>query len=83
MGKPVLGYRTEARSPYGTLTDYTKGMHFFKFFPLDAFLAVPSASIPNSKELDSYCGKLAHSIDEMIKQAEINYKKKFPNPQIS
>ena len=47
MGKPVLGYRTEARSPYGTLFDYTKGMHFFKFFPLDAFLTIP---IPKNKK---------------------------------
>ena len=59
MGKPVLGYRTEARSPYGTLSDFTTGMHFFKFFPLDAFLSLTPASIPNGKALDEYCDKVA------------------------
>ena len=62
MGKPVLGYRTEARSPYGTLTDYTRGMHFFKFFPLDAFLQIPTTSIPTPKELDAYCDRVAKDI---------------------
>ena len=51
MGKPVLGYRTEARSPYGTLSDFTNGMHFFKFFPLDAYLQLPTTPISNTKDI--------------------------------
>ena len=40
MGKPVLGYRTDSRSPYGSGDDFHNGMHFFKFFPCDAYLYI-------------------------------------------
>ena len=83
MGKPVLGYRTEARSPYGNLGDFTNGMHFFKFFPLDAYLQLPTTPIATTEALRTYCTDVAKRIEEMIAKAETNYKEKFPEPQIT
>jgi nucleoside 2-deoxyribosyltransferase len=42
MGLPVIGFRTDARSPYGPSTDPLKGIHFFPAFQCDIYLAQTS-----------------------------------------
>jgi hypothetical protein len=45
MGKPVVGYRTESRSPFGALDDFSNGMHFFLYMICDSFLTIPPTKI--------------------------------------
>lgn len=42
MNKPVIGYRTEMRTPYGTSAECHTGMHFFLFYPCDKFISLPN-----------------------------------------
>jgi len=37
-GKRVIGYRTDVRSPYGTLNDPLRGVHFFPAYQCHSFL---------------------------------------------
>lgn len=39
LGKPVIGWRTDERNPYGSRTDPFKGCHFFPAMQCDVFLA--------------------------------------------
>jgi len=41
MGKKVVGYRTEFRSPHGEMGDYYNGMHWFTMLPCDEFIFFP------------------------------------------
>lgn len=38
LGKRVVGYRTDVRSPYGTLEDPLRGVHFFPAYQCHSFL---------------------------------------------
>lgn len=49
VNKPVIGYRTEMRTPYGKDNDFNTGMHFFCHFPCDSFIYLPNDKV-NSKE---------------------------------
>jgi len=59
MGKRVIGYRTDVRSPYGSLEDPLRGMHFFPAFQSDYFIwshipaKTPSDRIAQISELYS------------------------------
>jgi hypothetical protein len=50
MGKPVIGYRTEMRTPYGKQTECHTGMHFFLYFPCDKFINLPNDYIGNIQD---------------------------------
>lgn len=69
MNKPVVGYRTESRSPYGELDDFSNGMHFFLLFPCDSYLMVPQTSISNSLELDKFAELVAQDLDKAVVEA--------------
>ena len=83
MKKPVIGYRTESRSPYGTLSDFSNGMHFFLLFPCDSFLIVPQTSISSGLDLDSYSQQIALDIHKSIEQAESRFKEKKFKPELT
>ena len=74
LGKPVVGYRTEARSPFGTMTDFSKGMHFFLYFPCDYFLTMPSTNISTIEQVDRYNAILAEELDRGVKIAEEKFR---------
>jgi hypothetical protein len=70
MGKPVVGYRTESRSPYGALTDFSNGMHFFMYMICDSFVTVPQTSISSMKDLDDFTTLVANDLHEAVAIAE-------------
>jgi nucleoside 2-deoxyribosyltransferase len=41
MNKPVIGYRSDMRVPYGYEGIYTGGMHMFAMLPCDSMVFVP------------------------------------------
>lgn len=63
MGKFVIGFRTDVRTPYG-LNNY-RGMHFFQVYQCDTFIShyMPSKSIQSAeKEIK----ELVEKIDKTI-----------------
>ena len=66
MGKPVIGYRTEMRTPYGTQAECHTGMHFFCFFPCDKFISLPNDFMRTREEGHAVLNKLAERIDMEI-----------------
>nr|MDJ0896568.1 hypothetical protein [Alphaproteobacteria bacterium] len=46
IGKPVIGFRTDARSPFGRLEDPLGGLHFFPAYQCDVLIrhAIPAKS---------------------------------------
>lgn len=38
IGKPVVGFRTDKRSPFGNITHELDGIHFFPAFQCDVFI---------------------------------------------
>ena len=62
LNKPVIGYRTEMRTPYGTQADNHVGMHFFCYFPCDKFISIPNDFMRDKKEGHSVLDKIAEEI---------------------
>eukprot|EP01006_Ploeotia_vitrea_P054405 TRINITY_DN67882_c8_g6_i1.p1 TRINITY_DN67882_c8_g6~~TRINITY_DN67882_c8_g6_i1.p1 ORF type:complete len:273 (-),score=38.28 TRINITY_DN67882_c8_g6_i1:265-1083(-) len=73
MGIPVIGYRTETRSPYGTLDDPLQGLHFFAGFQCDHFVKVfiPCPSLREAKEDTE---RLVQHFAKVIKQFDLTPK---------
>lgn len=66
MGKPIVGYRTETRAPYGPLSDAFKGMHFFCHFPCDYMIYLPPPLVVGARNIENIHSELALKIDEGI-----------------
>jgi hypothetical protein len=72
-GIPVIGYRTDVRSPYGNYNNESGGMHFFPAYTCDKFILIP----PNFKTMmdaDEHFSKLANEINESIPELISKYK---------
>ena len=89
MGKPVIRLRTDIRSPYGSLTDRFKGMHFFPALQCNEFVAYKmptNSSLLSDSENEFY--SLANAIAQRISALMINPQETIPdyvsrNPNIS
>jgi len=66
IGIPVVGFRTDVRTPYGSAKNDTGGMHFFPAYTCDKFILSPpefnSLKIENSK-----LGQLVEKIDQAFR----------------
>lgn len=87
MGKFVLGYRTDVRSPYGTPDSFMGGMHFFPGFQTD-YLIKHQILARDPKERNEQINSLVDKIDNRIKESGIYHQERLPdyarkNPKIS
>jgi hypothetical protein len=66
-GKPVIGFRTDARSPYGDRDDQFAGMHFFPPFQCDEYIYQP---LPCRGVDEAYAGmrELARRLDIAVQR---------------
>ncbi len=70
MGKFVIGFRTDIRSPYGSLDDCWVGMHYFPGCQCHVFLR-HDMHLKNGEEAMKSLDELAGKIDWEIKKARI------------
>jgi len=63
LGKYILGYRTDIRSPYGELHDPLRGMHFFPAYQCHAILWHPPTRGNEELDLDRLADKLDATIE--------------------
>ncbi|MCK4730312.1 MAG: nucleoside 2-deoxyribosyltransferase [Candidatus Aenigmarchaeota archaeon] len=87
MDKCTIGFRTDARTPYGSSEDDLKGMHFFPAYQCNEFIShyMPSKT---PEEREQQMESLIEKIDQTIEEAEIIPKKELPdyitsNPNIN
>jgi len=72
MGKPVIGYRTEMRTPYGKQSESTTGMHFFCYFPCDKFISLPNEFLGSIHDGNNITDRLVAELDVQIKDSFFN-----------
>lgn len=87
MGKCVIGYRTDIRSPFGNISEPFKGMHFFPAYQCNFFIYhyIPGKSISEAK---TQIYQLADKIAKTIVRAEVRSQTPIPkfalsNPSIA
>ena len=68
--KPVIGYRTEMKTPFGRIDDFNNGMHFFCYFPCDAYLFLSNGNMNDTNQGKSLVYYFAQQIDEHIKKVQ-------------
>ena len=66
MGKPVIEYRTDSRSPFGDMGEIHKGMHFFPLFPSDHFIFMPTLKIGSASDVTGFYSGLTEELDKAI-----------------
>jgi nucleoside 2-deoxyribosyltransferase len=77
MGKFVLGFRTESRTPYGSFQDTYKGTHIFPVYQTNEFIFDYS----DFRDPDLFA--LTRKIKESIEKNKIIHKKSLPNYVLS
>lgn len=84
MGKFVIGFRTDVRSPYGDIEDKWGGMHFFPGRQCDVFLK-HDMFCKDEKEALKKLDELAKKIHKIIQENEIkiNNKISIENPVVA
>lgn len=65
LGKPVVGWRTEERSPFGSMADPLRGCHFFPAYQCDVFIH-HSFRAPTTAAGEESIAALAARIHESI-----------------
>jgi nucleoside 2-deoxyribosyltransferase len=86
---PVIGYRTDCRSPYGSSDNEVRGAHFFPAYDCDSFINFSSLGIETPmkgkeaiKQLAEYLRlaalKILDSSDEGVPKKEINLDSGIP-----
>ncbi len=72
IGKPVIGFRTDARSPFGRLDDRLGGLHFFPAYQCDVLIrhAIPAKSQQTAeREIGLLVEALATAIHDLRAKA--------------
>ncbi len=62
MRIPIIGYRTDCRSPYGSFSNEVRGAHFFPAYDCHVFINFTSRSVPYLQFGKSDIGKLAELV---------------------
>jgi len=78
MGKFVLGFRTDVRSPYGSIEDNFGGMHFFPGYQTSQFFS-QNMNSKTLEEGDREISSLVQKIDSVIRKSNIFPGKKIPS----
>ena len=78
MGKFVIGLRTDVRSPYGSLEDAFRGMHFFPAYQAHRFIyhSMPSRTHEERKE---QIRSLVDRIHRVIEEEGISHQETLPD----
>lgn len=76
MGIPIVGFRTETRTPYGRPETCNKGMHIFPYFICDKYITYPNANIRTKESAEIVLDELAEVILEQTKVVIENKKPK-------
>lgn len=74
---PVVGVRTDIRSPYGPAENEVRGMHFFPAYTCDKFI-LTNLGFTNSREEDSQLEKLAARVDLSLRS--MDSERNHPHP---
>jgi len=87
IGKDVIGYRTDVRSPHKYFTNPFEGMHPFPGYACNHFIYQPMLNT-SIEEKDAEIQELADKIDRAIKESDISLDTTIPeynlkNPYIS
>lgn len=86
IGKPVIGLRTDVRSPYGTPDNKFKGMHFFPAKQSNIFIPhyMPCKTPEQrDKEMKTLVDKIDSAIQESVTPSQKLPKYATNNPHIS
>ena len=78
FGIPIIGYRTEMKTPLGSLSDPHGGLHFFCYYPCDVFIRIPNQSIPNG----FIGGKIYDFLSTTINQAILDLPIQKAKPEL-
>jgi len=70
MGKPVIGFRTDLRTPFGTISDPLRGVHGFPAYQCTDFI-LHYMPCKNPEEAEAQMQNLADKIDVAIQGTEI------------
>ena len=70
MGKPVIQYRTDCRSPYGGMGDCHKGMHWFPMFPADHFIFMPPLMFGTAKHVSNFYEACTEELDRACQEVK-------------
>lgn len=82
MGKPVIGYRTDIRTPHGNVADPMGGIHVFPLYQCDKFIR-HTVEATDLEEVDSQIAGLVDKIDELIQEFDLNKQQDYSHPIIS
>ncbi len=72
IGKPVLGFRTDIRSPYGDKPDPLGGIHFFVAYQCDDFI---SQYMPSKKSKDAD-QEMINLVDQLVEKMTTSNRKR-------
>jgi hypothetical protein len=78
MGKFVIGFRTDLRSPYGGPDDDYGAMHFFPAYQTHRFIShyMPSRT---PEEREAQMDSLAFKIHDIIGEADVSHQEIIPD----
>lgn len=65
IGVPVLGFRTDVRSPYGSPDNEVGGAHFFPPYSCKSFIIIPS-NFKNPCDISNHIDKLDSQINKYL-----------------
>ena len=69
MGKPLVGYRTDVRTPFGSMGDHFIGMHFFCHLPCEYMVQIPTLltlGVSNLEDIEKFNEALIRELDKGI-----------------
>eukprot|EP00658_Telonema_sp_P-2_P004193 TRINITY_DN11573_c0_g1_i2.p1 TRINITY_DN11573_c0_g1~~TRINITY_DN11573_c0_g1_i2.p1 ORF type:complete len:180 (+),score=50.32 TRINITY_DN11573_c0_g1_i2:309-848(+) len=69
LGKAVVGWRTDTRTPFGAGSGLTRGGHFFAPFISDVFVTSASVVCASAADFEAENDDLANKLDKAIKAA--------------
>ena len=81
MGKYLIGYRTDVKSPYGSFSESLGGIHFFPAYQCDVFIR-SDVFCKNTEGADRELGILLDKIDEGLHNAPRSREITLDHPQI-
>mmetsp|Transcript_44802 Transcript_44802/g.43396 ORF Transcript_44802/g.43396 Transcript_44802/m.43396 type:complete len:135 (+) Transcript_44802:165-569(+) len=74
MGKHIIGYRTDMRTPFGHKDDKQGGLHFFCFYPCHDFILFPNEPMRSREDADKVFDKLTGEIMQLIEKRKGEFK---------